>query len=51
MFESLEAIRQPPPGLLEEEALVQHMMRLSLSEEDFQKEHSRQMAKRAKRQH
>ncbi|XP_059487248.1 TBC1 domain family member whacked [Neocloeon triangulifer] len=49
LYETLEAIRQPPPGLLEEEALVQHMLRLKLTEEDFQKEHSRQVAKRQKR--
>jgi len=51
LFETLEAVRQPPPGLLEEETLVQHMLRLRLTEDDFQKEHARQHAKRAKRQH
>ncbi|XP_063989238.1 TBC1 domain family member whacked [Diachasmimorpha longicaudata] len=48
MYETLQLLRNPPPEIMEEEALVNQIMRLNLSEEDFEYEHQRQIRKRSK---
>lgn len=46
MYETLEALRNPPLEFLEEDFLVREMFRLKLSDEDFENEHRRQTARR-----
>nr|CAD7200261.1 unnamed protein product [Timema douglasi] len=46
MYETLEVLRNPPQAIMEEEFLINQMHRLNLTEEDFEYEHRRQMAKR-----
>ncbi|CAD6221606.1 GSCOCG00011619001-RA-CDS [Cotesia congregata] len=46
MYETLQVLRNPPPEIMEEEVLVYHILRLNLSEEDFEYEHQRQSLKR-----
>uniref|UniRef100_A0A1B6CLH1 Rab-GAP TBC domain-containing protein n=1 Tax=Clastoptera arizonana TaxID=38151 RepID=A0A1B6CLH1_9HEMI len=42
MYETLEALRNPPVHILEEDFLVREMFRLKLTDEDFRNEHLRQ---------
>lgn len=46
MYETLEVLRNPPPQILEEEFLIAQVLRLDISEEDFQREHAKQLKKR-----
>ncbi|KAK6640698.1 hypothetical protein RUM44_012395 [Polyplax serrata] len=46
MYETLEVLRNPPPEILEEYFLIPHVIRLDISEEDFKKEHEKQLKKR-----
>ena len=46
MYETLEVLRNPPPEILEEEFLITQVLRLDISEEDFQREHAKQLKKR-----
>lgn len=48
LCETLEALRNPPEQILDEEYLINQMQRLNLRVEDFYSEHARQSAKRAK---
>lgn len=46
MCETLEVLRHPPQAVMDEEFVVYQMNRLNLTEEDFEYEHQRQVAKR-----
>lgn len=46
MYETLQVLRNPPIEIMEEEALVSQILKLNLSEEDFEYEHQRQTQKR-----
>jgi len=46
MCETLEVLRHPPQAIMDEEFIVYQMNRLNLTEEDFEYEHQRQVAKR-----
>ncbi|XP_046980114.1 TBC1 domain family member whacked [Schistocerca americana] len=46
MYETLEVLRNPPIEVVEEEFMISQILRLNLSEEDFDYEHRRQLARR-----
>lgn len=48
LCETLEVLRSPPDNVLDEDFIINHMQRLNLRVEDFQIEHTRQKARRAK---
>lgn len=48
LCETLEVLRNPPDNVLDEDFIINHMQRLNLRVEDFQIEHTRQKARRAK---
>lgn len=48
LCETLCVLRSPPDHIMEEEFIINNMMRLNLRVEDFQIEHTRQKARRAK---
>ncbi|KAH8283756.1 hypothetical protein KR054_000468 [Drosophila jambulina] len=48
LCETLEVLRSPEEHIVEEEFIINNMMRLNLRVEDFQIEHTRQKARRAK---
>lgn len=48
LCETLEALRNPPEQILEDQFLINQMQRLNLRVEDFYTEHARQSARRAK---
>lgn len=48
LCETLAVLRSPPEHIMEEEFIINNMMRLNLRVEDFQIEHTRQKARRAK---
>ncbi|XP_036327922.1 TBC1 domain family member whacked [Rhagoletis pomonella] len=48
LCETLEVLRSPPEHVLEEEFIINNIQRLNLRVEDFQIEHTRQKARRAK---
>uniref|UniRef100_A0A8D8RJ63 TBC1 domain family member 10B n=1 Tax=Cacopsylla melanoneura TaxID=428564 RepID=A0A8D8RJ63_9HEMI len=50
MYETLQALRHPSQQLLEEEIVVEQILNLNLTVEDFQHEHQRQTLKRKKKQ-
>ncbi|KAG8239350.1 hypothetical protein J437_LFUL017963 [Ladona fulva] len=43
MYETLEVLRNLPSDVMEEEFVVHQILRLNLTEEDFTKEHRRQV--------
>uniref|UniRef100_A0A1B6J199 Rab-GAP TBC domain-containing protein n=1 Tax=Homalodisca liturata TaxID=320908 RepID=A0A1B6J199_9HEMI len=45
MYETLEALRNPPLHILEEDFMVREMFRLKLTDEDFETEHHRQASR------
>ncbi|XP_063220448.1 TBC1 domain family member whacked [Bacillus rossius redtenbacheri] len=46
MYETLEVLRNPPQEIMEERFLVTQILRVNLTEEDFAREHKRQLVKR-----
>lgn len=46
LCETLEILRSPPQQILEEQYLIHNILRLGLTEHDFEVEHQRQTAKR-----
>lgn len=46
MYETLEALRNPPLHLLEEDFIVEQIFKMNLTEDDFAQEHERQVQKR-----
>uniref|UniRef100_A0A1B0AAB1 Rab-GAP TBC domain-containing protein n=1 Tax=Glossina pallidipes TaxID=7398 RepID=A0A1B0AAB1_GLOPL len=48
LCETLEVLRNPPEHVLDEDFIINNMQRLNLRVEDFQIEHTRQKARRAK---
>lgn len=50
MYETLQALRHPVHHLLDEDVVVQQILNLPLTVEDFQYEHQRQTLKRKKKQ-
>lgn len=43
MFETLDALKNLPEPIVQEDVLVQEVLRLNLSEEDMEKEHRKQL--------
>ncbi|KAF4518857.1 hypothetical protein B566_EDAN006708 [Ephemera danica] len=46
MYETLEALRNLPAHIMEEDFLVAQVLKLSITEDDFEYEHQRQVSKR-----
>ena len=46
MFETLEALKTIPPGLKDEEFLVEEILRLDITDEDMKRENAKQVLKR-----
>ncbi len=46
MFETLEALKVIPPGLKNEDFLVQEVLRLDLTDDDMRRENAKQVLKR-----
>ena len=48
MFETLEALKNVPPGLKDEDFLVEEILRLDITDEDMRRENTKQILKRKK---
>jgi hypothetical protein len=50
LYETLTALKTPPPEILKEEFLIPAMLTLKITEDDMEREHRKQLHKRLKNQ-